>query len=104
MCSSDLLGVLPRAGHSASIIVDEDTAPIPTPMGYIGVRIRIARKERYIPEFELKGKKETKEERELRIAREESERIARTESEQVKLDQEKIEQMDIIDDPEEKLK
>lgn len=46
------LGVLPRAGHSASIIVDEDTTPIPTPMGYIGVRIRIARKERYIPEFE----------------------------------------------------
>ena len=75
------LGVLPRAGHSASIIVDEDTAPIPTPMGYIGVRIRIARKERYVPEFELKSKKETKEERELRIAREESERIARTESE-----------------------
>jgi small subunit ribosomal protein S3 len=98
------LGVLPRAGHSASIIVDEDTTPIPTPMGYIGVRIRIARKERYIPEFELKGKKETEEEREIRLAREESERIARTESEQVKLDQEKIEQMDLMEEVEEKLK
>lgn len=73
-------------------------------MGYIGVRIRIARKERYVPEFELKGKKETKEEKEIRLAREESERIARTESEQVKLDQEKIEQMDIMDEVEEQLK
>jgi len=98
------LGVLPRAGHSASIIVDEDTTHIPTPMGYIGVRIRIARKERYIPEFELKGKKETKEEREIRLAKEESERIARTESEQVKMDQEKIAQMDMMEEVEEKLK
>jgi len=98
------LGVLPRAGHSASIIVDEDTTPIPTPMGYIGVRIRIARKERYIPEFELNNKKETKEERETRLAKEESERVARTESEQVKLDQEKIEQMDLMEETEEKLK
>jgi small subunit ribosomal protein S3 len=98
------LGILPRAGHSATIIVDEDTAPIPTAMGYIGVRIRIARKEKYTPEFELKGKKETKEEREIRIAKEESDRIARTESEQVKIDQEKIEKMDLMEEVEEKLK
>lgn len=98
------LGVLPRAGHQATIIVDEDTAHIPTPMGYIGVRIRIARKERYIPEFELKGKKETSEEKAIRLAKEESERIARTESEQVKIDQEKIEKMDLMEEVEEKLK
>src|SRR5574338_381534 len=98
------LGVLPRAGHQATIIVDEDTAHIPTPMGYIGVRIRIARKERYTPEFELKGRKETKEEKDLRLAREAEERQARTESEQVKLDQEKIEKMDLMEEVEEKLK
>ena len=98
------LGVLPRAGHQATIIVDEDTAHIPTPMGYIGVRIRIARKEKYTPEFELKGKKETREEKELRLAREEEERQARTESEQVKIDQEKIEKMDLMEEVEEKLK
>lgn len=98
------LGVLPRAGHQATIIVDEDTAHIPTPMGYIGVRIRIARKERYTPEFELKGRKETKEEKDLRLAREAEERQARTESEQVKIDQEKIEKMDLMEEVEEKLK
>ena len=98
------LGVLPRAGHQATMIVDEDTAHIPTPMGYIGVRIRIARKEKYTPEFELKGKKETREEKELRLAREEEERQARTESEQVKIDQEKIEKMDLMEEVEEKLK
>lgn len=98
------VGILPRAGHKATVAVDEGIAHVPTPMGYIGVRIRIARKERYIPDFELKGIKETKEERERRLAREEEERKAQTESEQVKLDAEKIEKLDLMEDVEENLK
>lgn len=48
-------GVLPRAGHHAEVIVDEDVAHVNTPMGLIGVRIRIAHKERRPPEFEMKS-------------------------------------------------
>jgi len=49
------VGILPRAGHHAEMIVAEDVAHVKTPMGLIGVRIRIARKEKLIPEFELKS-------------------------------------------------
>ncbi len=38
------------------MIVDEDIVHVETPMGLIGIRIRIARKEKYIPEFEFKEK------------------------------------------------
>ena len=48
-------GILPRAGHHADVIVSEDIAHVETPMGLIGVRIRIAKKEKLIPEFEMKG-------------------------------------------------
>ena len=48
-------GVLPRAGHHAEVIVDEDVAHVNTPMGLIGVRIRIAHKERRPPEFEMRS-------------------------------------------------
>jgi small subunit ribosomal protein S3 len=46
-------GILPRAGHHAEVIVDEDIAHVKTAMGLIGIRIRIAIKEKLIPEFEL---------------------------------------------------
>ncbi len=51
-------GILPRAGHHADMIVIEDIAHVHTPMGLIGIRIRIARKEKYIPEFEMKPEKD----------------------------------------------
>jgi small subunit ribosomal protein S3 len=56
-------GILPRAGHHAEVIVDEDIAHVKTAMGLIGIRIRIAIKEKLIPEFELikDTKKEQKE-------------------------------------------
>jgi small subunit ribosomal protein S3 len=99
------VGILPRAGHYARVVVDEDTTHVPTPMGYIGIRIRIARKERHIPEFELKGvKEETAENKRIRLEKEEEERKAQTESEQVKLDAEKIAKMDLMEEVEEKLK
>ena len=50
-------GILPRAGHHADVIVSEDIAHVETPMGLIGIRIRIALKDRYVPEFELRSKK-----------------------------------------------
>lgn len=54
-------GILPRAGHHAEVIVDEDIAHVKTAMGLIGIRIRIARKEKFIPEFEMKVEKVKKE-------------------------------------------
>lgn len=51
-------GILPRAGHHADVVVSEDIVHVNTKMGLVGVRIRIARKEKYIPEFELKAKQE----------------------------------------------
>jgi len=53
-------GILPRAGHHAEIIVDEDIAHVKTAMGLIGVRIRIAKKEKLIPEFEMRVEKPSK--------------------------------------------
>ncbi len=47
------VGILPRAGHHAEMIVDEDIAHVGTAMGRIGIRIRIAKKEKLIPEFEM---------------------------------------------------
>ena len=46
-------GILPRAGHHARVIVDEDISHVQTPMGMIGIRIRIAHKEKLVPEFSL---------------------------------------------------
>ena len=45
-------GVLPRAGHTAAVTVSEDIAHVQTPMGLIGVRVRIAKKNAMPPEFE----------------------------------------------------
>ena len=50
-------GILPRAGHHAEVIVNEDIVHVKTAMGLIGIRIRIARKEKLIPEFEMADKK-----------------------------------------------
>lgn len=97
------LGILPRAGHQASLIVDEDITHVPTPMGYIGIRIRIAIKDRYVPDFEMKGAKEAEREA-RRLAQEEAERKARTESEEVKIIEEKIKSLDLMEDVEETLK
>jgi len=47
-------GILPRSGYHAETIVEEDIAHVQTPMGLIGIRIRIARKDKVIPEFEMK--------------------------------------------------
>ena len=99
-------GVLPRAGHHAKIIVDEDIAHVQTPMGLIGIRIRIAKKEKVVPEFELNevtSEQMTKDKTDTETKSEISD-LASTESEQIKLEEEKIEKLDTLEEEEEKLK
>ncbi len=109
-------GILPRAGHHADVIVAEDIAHVKTPMGLIGVRIRIARKDKFIPEFELKEKpkKEAKpiEKKEPDIIPEKIDKdeisklkeTAKTESEQIELETKLVEKIVTLEDEEEKLK
>ncbi len=88
-------GILPRAGHHADVIVSEDIAHVETPMGLIGVRIRIAKKEKLIPEFELKGKTQAQKDEEIRIKKEADEALAKaqSESEIIKIEEEKMKEM-----------
>lgn len=120
-------GILPRAGHHAEVIVNEDIVHVQTPMGLIGVRIRIARKDRVVPEFELKDKaqikqkkvppkeeeKEEEEEKEIVITEEIAEEIVakeldkkkpRTETEQILFEAEQMKGLETLEEVEEKLK
>ena len=97
-------GILPRAGHHADVIVDEDIAHVRTPMGLIGIRIRIAIKEKVIPEFELKkdeSKEETAEEKKPETA---EEKKPETESEQIIIEEEKMKDLETLEEEEEKMK
>ena len=91
-------GVLPRAGHHAEVIVDDDVAHVGTPMGLIGIRIRIARKEKLIPEFEMKPDPNVKQilDKDTGKMRDETvaEKKARTESEQIALEAEKMKELE----------
>ena len=105
------LGVLPRAGHHADVIVAEDIAHVRTPMGLIGIRIRIARKEKVIPEFEFKEKppkEKTKPEveipKEAKIIDAIPKIEAKTESEQIELESKHVEKLETLEEEEEKLK
>ncbi len=99
-------GILPRAGHHADVIVSEDIVHVETPMGLIGIRIRIARKEKLIPEFELKNKTKAqiKEDEKIKRESDELDAKAQTESELIKMEEEKIEKIDSMEEVEEELK
>ncbi len=100
-------GILPRAGHHADVIVAEDIAHVETPMGLIGVRIRIARKEKLVPEFEMKGKTQAEKDEEMRIKKEADDALAKaqSESEIVEIEEEKMKEMpDTMEDEEEQMK
>ena len=100
-------GILPRAGHHADVIVSEDIAHVETAMGLIGVRIRIAKKEKLIPEFEMKGKTQEQKDEEVRIKKEADDALekAESESEIIKNEEEKMKEMpDTLEDEEEKMK
>ena len=102
-------GVLPRAGHHAEVIVDEDIVHVSTPMGLIGVRIRIAKKEKFVPEFEMTLKsnkpKQVKDEKTGKMRDEtELEAKARTESEIIALEEERMKELETLEEEEAKLK
>ena len=117
-------GILPRAGHHAEVIVEEDIAHVKTAMGLIGIRIRIANKEKLIPEFELIKEKEDKKkklEKEAPIKKIEEVKIegdvkvevvkvegtenkAKSESEQILIESEKMKSLKTMEEDEVELK
>jgi small subunit ribosomal protein S3 len=109
-------GILPRAGHHAEVIVDEDIAHVTTKMGLIGIRIRIAIKEKLVPEFEFKKVEKEKEKvvkvEEIQVGdikvevvkAEENKDKAKSESEQIEIEGKKMEKLETLEEEEEKLK
>ena len=93
-------GILPRAGNYAKNIVTEDITHTKTPMGLIGIKIRIATKEKLIPEFQLNESSKIKKE-EIKT---ETEEIAKTETEHIKIEEEKMKTLVTLEEEEEKLK
>lgn len=105
-------GILPRAGHHADIIVAEDIAHVKTAMGLIGIKIRIARKEKVVPEFELKEGKtkkvDAKQEVDADSGESKDEKTedskAKTETEQIAIEEEKMKGLETLEKEEEELK
>ena len=111
-------GILPRAGHHAEVIVDEDIAHVTTKMGSIGIRIRIAIKEKLVPEFELKKvEKEKEKPKEVKVEEiqvgdikvevikaGENKDKAKSESEQIEIEEKKMEKLETLEEEEEKMK
>ena len=95
-------GILPRAGNYAKNLVSEDIVHTKTPMGLIGIKIRIAKKEKLIHEFELKEKHDISPTPETENTKEEIQ--AKTESEQIKIEEEKMKTLVTLEEEEEKLK
>lgn len=109
-------GILPRAGYHAEVIVDEDIAHVKTAMGLIGIRIRIARKEKLVPEFEMRTEKAKKPKQVERIRVEEievegakvkvhkvegKEDTAKSESEKIAMEAKKIDGIETLEEEEE---
>ena len=123
-------GILPRAGNYAKNLVSEDITHTKTPMGLIGIKIRIATKEKLIPEFQLNESSKTEKEEitkteteeikteteeiakteteeiktETEEIKTEKEEIAKTETEQIKIEEEKMKTLVTLEEEEEKLK
>ena len=94
-------GVLPRAGEYAKNVVSEDIVHTKTKMGLIGIKIRIANKEKIVPEFKLEetSKPEIEETKEI-----EQKDVAKTESEQIKIEGEKMKSLETLEEEEQRLK
>ena len=93
-------GILPRAGNYAKNIVSEDVTHTKTPMGLIGIKIRIAKKENIIPEFKLGELPKAK----IDDNKTEQDIIAKTETEQIKIEEEKMKTLETLEEEEERLK
>jgi len=83
---------------------------VKTAMGLIGIRIRIANKAKLVPEFEMKTEKAMKT-KQIKDAgtgkmRDETaaETKARTESEQIALEEEKMKELETLEEEEARLK
>jgi len=92
-------GILPRAGNYAKNLVSEDVVHTKTPMGLIGIKIRIARKEKLVPEFKLGEIAKIK-----TIDDKSKKNIAETESEQIKIEEEKMKTLETLEEEEQRLK
>ena len=92
-------GILPRAGNYAKNLVSEDVVHTKTPMGLIGIKIRIARKEKLVPEFKLGEVAKIK-----TIDDKSKKNIAETESEQIKIEEEKMKTLETLEEEEQRLK
>ena len=100
-------GILPRAGNYAKNVVSEDIVHTKTPMGLIGIKIRIARKEKIVHEFILNKKQDSvlKGDGEEIDTNENKEKIiAKTESEQIKIEVEKMKSIETLEEEEAKMK
>ena len=95
-------GILPRAGNYAKNMVSEDIVHTKTPMGLIGIKIRIAKKEKLVLEFEHKEKKSI--EPDIDDKETEDKTVAKTESEEIKIEEEKMKTLETLEEEEEKLK
>ena len=95
-------GILPRAGNYAKDIVSEDVTHTKTAMGLIGIKIRIASKEKVVPEFKLKGLPEHKPK--IEDEKTKQELIAKTESEQINIEEEKMKTLVTLEEEEQRLK
>ena len=96
------MGVLPRAGNYAKNIVSEDVVHTETPMGLIGIKIRIALKEKIIPEFELL--KHVKDDLNDKNKKSEQKVIAESETEQIAIEEEKMKTIETLEEEEERMK
>ena len=120
-------GILPRAGHHAELIVSEDIAHVKTAMGLIGIRIRIAKKEKIVPEFEMKIEKPKKTKQNQDVKTDDTKKVkveeivvgdskvevvkvedgkekAKSESEVIAIEEEKIEKIETLEEEEAVLK
>ena len=95
-------GILPRAGNYAKNIVSEDITHTKTPMGLIGIKIRIARKEKLVPEFKLKEREEKSAKNTDQKSKDGS--VAETETEQIRIEEEKMKTLVTLEEEEERLK
>ena len=95
-------GILPRAGNYAKNVVSEDIVHTKTPMGLIGIKIRIAKKEKLVPEFEHKEKKSIEPDIDDKETGDKT--VAKTESEEIKIEEEKMKTLETLEEEEEKLK
>ena len=118
------VGILPRAGHHAEIIVDQDIVHVKTAMGLIGIRIRIAIKEKLIPEFEMKVDKSKKVKEKIKKTSDDTEKTSddtektsddtektsddtkkvKTESEQIIIEEESMKSIETLEEEENRLK